>query len=160
MRESTLVFLDNGSQILLAQKAESFGAGKWNGPGGKLDPGETKELAAVRETREEVGVIPLDLSYRGMIRFRHSYENDYWDQNCYIFVSKSWQGNPEPLVEIAKVAWFPKDSLPFNDMWPPDRHWLPLALEGWRVSATFYFDKDFNVKRVELAADILPQKPA
>lgn len=37
--ECTLLFLKKNRQLLLAMKKRGFGAGKWNGVGGKLEPG-------------------------------------------------------------------------------------------------------------------------
>ncbi len=45
----TLLFLRKNNHILLAMKKRGFGADRWNGVGGKLEPGETIEQALVRE---------------------------------------------------------------------------------------------------------------
>ncbi len=44
----TLVFLVDDDRVLLGMKKRGFGAGKWNGFGGKVEPGETIEEAAIR----------------------------------------------------------------------------------------------------------------
>ena len=44
----TLAFIRDGDQLLLGMKKRGFGAGKWNGFGGKVDPGETILQGAVR----------------------------------------------------------------------------------------------------------------
>ncbi len=46
---ATLLFVVRDGQILLIHKKRGLGAGKINGPGGRLDPGETPEICAVRE---------------------------------------------------------------------------------------------------------------
>ncbi len=56
--ETTLLLLRKGNQILLAMKKRGFGAGKFNGVGGKLEENETLEDAMLRETKEEIDVIP------------------------------------------------------------------------------------------------------
>ena len=56
--QTTLLFLLKENQILLGMKKRGFGAGKYNGIGGKLEPDETVEQAMVRETQEEIGVTP------------------------------------------------------------------------------------------------------
>ena len=60
-QQATLCYLLKDDEVLLIRKKRGIGAGKINGPGGKVDPGETPLEAAVRETREEVGVTPLNL---------------------------------------------------------------------------------------------------
>ena len=51
-----ILFVLDGDQILLIDKKRGLGHGKVNGPGGRLEPGESAYQAAVRETREEVGL--------------------------------------------------------------------------------------------------------
>ena len=47
--KATLLFLRKDDQILLIRKKRGLGKGKINGPGGRLDPGETLAECAVRE---------------------------------------------------------------------------------------------------------------
>ena len=54
VHHATLTFVIRNEQILLIRKKRGLGAGKINGPGGKLDPGETPLQAAIRETEEEL----------------------------------------------------------------------------------------------------------
>jgi mutator protein MutT len=53
-------------KVLLASRPEDKPPAGWEFPGGKLEPGETPQSAAVRELREELDweVIPLDIIYR------------------------------------------------------------------------------------------------
>ena len=51
----TLVFLRDATRVLLGMKKRGFGVGKWNGFGGKVEPGETVVEAAAREVTEECG---------------------------------------------------------------------------------------------------------
>ena len=44
----TLAFLRRSGEILLGFKKRGFGAGRWNGFGGKVEPGETIEQGARR----------------------------------------------------------------------------------------------------------------
>ena len=65
MRKTTLSFFIKKNQILLAMKKRGFGKGKWNGVGGKVQRGETTKEAAIRETKEEIGVVPRSLERKG-----------------------------------------------------------------------------------------------
>lgn len=50
------IIIDNG-KILIAQRADNQKlAGKWEFPGGKVEPGETPKECLVREIREELGI--------------------------------------------------------------------------------------------------------
>src|SRR6187402_3488909 len=66
---ATILFIIQDGKILLIEKKRGLGAGKINGPGGKIDPGETSLEAAVRETFEEVCVTPLGVLQFGELFF-------------------------------------------------------------------------------------------
>ena len=55
MKIVTLVFVHDNQKVLLGYKKRGFGAGRWNGFGGKVETGETLEQAARRELKEESG---------------------------------------------------------------------------------------------------------
>ena len=47
----------NFGQVLLIRRLVEEGGLSWQFPAGKVEPGESREAAAVRETLEEVGVV-------------------------------------------------------------------------------------------------------
>ena len=73
MRPTTLVFpIDGHNRILLGCKKRGFGQGKYNGFGGKIEPGETFRQCAVRELYEESGLVanPQDLECVALFDFQ------------------------------------------------------------------------------------------
>ncbi len=56
--KGTILFVIIDDQILLIHKKRGLGAGKINGPGGRLDDGETPAECAVREVEEELRISP------------------------------------------------------------------------------------------------------
>lgn len=62
----TLVFLLNSSEVLLGLKRRGFGAGMYNGLGGKVGAGETVRECALRECLEEANITPT-LTFAGRI---------------------------------------------------------------------------------------------
>ncbi len=154
LRKSTLCLLVREGRMLLAMKKRGFGAGKLNGVGGKQKEGESIEGAAVRETREEIGVVPTSMEKVGIFNFyfpEAPKERD-WDQQVHVFLVREWKGAPKETEEM-KPEWFGTDKIPFDRMWDDDVHWLPLVLRGIRVRANFFFDKeqrltDFKMEEV------------
>ena len=127
-QQATLCYILKNDQVLLIRKKRGIGAGKINGPGGKVDPGETPLDAAVRETHEEVGVTPLNLDLRGELRFHFAGGPTV---HCLIYVSREYRGELCETEEAVPM-WYPVNELPYADMWADDRHWLPLLLGGKR----------------------------
>ncbi|MGD9641364.1 MAG: (deoxy)nucleoside triphosphate pyrophosphohydrolase [Elusimicrobiales bacterium] len=56
MRQVTAAVIERDGRVLLAQRKNGALAGKWEFPGGKLEPGETPEACLRRELMEEFGV--------------------------------------------------------------------------------------------------------
>jgi 8-oxo-dGTP pyrophosphatase MutT (NUDIX family) len=147
MKRTTLCYLIHNGRVLLAMKKRGFGAGKRNGPGGKVEDGETAEDACRRETKEEVGVTIGAMEDRGVVRFEFI-EKPEWNTDCSIFVSRDFNGDPVETEEM-RPAWYPVDALPLTEMWADDAYWLEGVLRGGRVDATFWFDGKGNVVKHE-----------
>ena len=132
--------LNNQNQVLLIMKKKGFGQGHWNGPGGKVKPGETPEQAAIREVAEETGYQTSNLNNLGYIEFiwEHKPENN---QVCHIFITKNFTGQMQESEE-ARPQWWDIDKIPLDKMWPDDIYWLPAALQGKETKYRFFFDEN------------------
>lgn len=56
-------------EVLFQFKHRGFGVGKWNGPGGKVEDGETLEQSVIREIKEETGLEVANLEKGGELEF-------------------------------------------------------------------------------------------
>ena len=135
---ATLVFVVRGGQILLIRKKRGLGAGKINGPGGRLEPGESPLDCAVREVQEELRTTPTALEMCGENRFQFV---DGYSTHVYVFRASGCDPDPEETEEAAPI-WAPIERIPFDQMWEDDELWLPLALRGRQFSGRFIFDGD------------------
>jgi 8-oxo-dGTP diphosphatase len=77
--------------LLLSKAPGLFGEGKWNAPGGKMLPGESPEMGAVREMREETGLSVYDLRFHGILNFYLGTDKNL-DQAVFVFSSKLFSG--------------------------------------------------------------------
>ena len=131
-----LCFIIRAGQILLIHKKRGLGAGKVNGPGGRLELGESPVAAAVRETREEVGVTPGALREAGTLSFQFI---DGYSLHCTVFAAAEYTGELKETDE-ALPFWSPIAAIPYDQMWPDDALWLPRVLAGNRFTGRFLFD--------------------
>lgn len=133
---ATLLFVLDGPRVLLIRKKRGLGAGKINGPGGRLEPGETPLEAALREVREEVCLDANLVEHRGELSFQFT---DGYGLHAHLFVAHAHRGVPTETDE-ALPSWFDVADLPWDEMWADDRLWLPRVLAGERVRGRFVFD--------------------
>ncbi len=112
------------------------------GIGGKIEPGEAVRVAAVREMREETGVVMSvqDLVDVGHVTFYFPTRPN-WNLTTRIFIGRRWQGELTETGEIRPV-WFEIDHLPFDTMWDDAPYWYPYVLAHKRIRATFTFSTD------------------
>ena len=148
---ASLCFVFREGKILMIRKKRGLGAGKINGPGGRLEPGETPLQAAVRETEEELRVTPLDPVERGELHFQFA---DGLALHCTVFTAGGCLGEPQETDE-AVPHWMDPAALPYEEMWEDDRHWIPGMLEGRSFRGYFRFDGE-----TMLSLDILWDTPA
>lgn len=145
---AVLCFVFRGNEVLLIEKLRGLGAGKVNGPGGRIDPGESPEDAAIRELQEEISVTPRNLSRLGNLKF--AFVSGY-HLECWVFRADDHHGEPAQSDE-AIPFWNPLDSIPFERMWEDDKHWFPYLVRGESFQGRFVFDNDLMVDGEVLGA--------
>jgi 8-oxo-dGTP diphosphatase len=120
----------------MIRKKRGLGAGKINGVGGRLEPGELPLAGILRETQEELGITLIDPAKRGELHFQFL---DGYSLFCTVFVASRFDGTPVETEEAVPL-WFDLDQLPFDEMWEDDELWLPQALKGESFRGFFEFD--------------------
>ena len=164
VRPRTVTFLVKDNDVCLGLKMRGFGKGNYLGIGGKVEndkdnlTGSDDQIAtakngARREIKEEIGidVQPEDLLLMGILRFYFPHISDEsWNQEVYVFVTDTWQGNPTAQVDSAgeieiQPEWIKKNSLPLDKMWDDARFWLAGVLSAQKLDGEFLFDSALKV---------------
>ncbi|MBU1245447.1 MAG: 8-oxo-dGTP diphosphatase [Nanoarchaeota archaeon] len=143
-RIETVATVYRHPRILLGKKINNkFGAGKYNGFGGGIEDDDEDIFAtAIRETEEEAGITLINPDRMGRILFR--FQSDEQDHDVHFFRARKYLGTPRETDEMI-FRWFNINNIPYDQMWPSDRYWFPLLLEGTRFLGEVLFGSDQQV---------------
>jgi len=139
----TLCIIHRDQKILLGLKKRGFGAGHWNGFGGKVLEGETIDECVEREVFEEAGVKIENPIKVGIIEF--AFQNNQEVLEVHIYRTEKFSGEPIESEEMLP-RWFLVNEIPFEKMWSDDKFWLPLLLSGKKFKGKFLFDRPSNAE--------------
>jgi 8-oxo-dGTP diphosphatase len=131
------VFSEDDRVLMIHRNARPDDAhfGKYNGLGGKLEPGEDVVAGLRRELREEAGIECEELHLAGTISWP-GFGKSGEDWFGFVFRVTRYSGtvlagNPEGSLE-----WVARDRILTLPLWDGDRYFLPLVLE--RKSPQFH----------------------
>ena len=139
LKLATLCYVKRPGQTLMLHRIKRAGdmhAGKWNGLGGKFEPGETPEACARREIYEESGLQVSDLRLHGFLSFPNFRPGEDW--YAFVFTAQAQAGE---LIDPAEgvLAWIDDDRLLELPLWEGDRIFLPWLEEARFFSASFAY---------------------
>lgn len=139
---ATLCYIKHNGQTLMVyrnKKPNDMHAGKWNGLGGKFDPGESPEECIIREVREESGLEIHKPRMHGLLMFP-DFKNDDW--YVFVFTASDFSGelianSPEGVLE-----WVPDEKLTSLNLWESDQIFFPWLERDDFFSAKFIYNGD------------------
>ena len=138
---ATLCYVKRNGYTLMIyrnKKDDDPHKGKWNGLGGKFEPGETPEECVIREVYEESGLSIHDPKLCGLLMFPRFRGKDWY---VFVFTSTEFRGelidSPEGSLE-----WIPDEQLQALPRWESDHVFMPWIQAGKFFSAKFEYDGD------------------
>lgn len=125
------VMSPDGRQVLLIHRTGRAGdlhAGKFNGLGGKLEPGEDVVTGLRREIREEAGLECNEVLLRGTVSWP-GFGKHGEDWFGFIFRIDRWHGELLAANAEGTLGWHAVDHILNLPLWEGDRHFLPLVFD-------------------------------
>lgn len=140
MQLATLCYIKNKNKTLMLfrnKKPNDYHEGKWNGLGGKFEQGETPEECAVREVREESGLLIKNPKLHGIITFPMFDGKKDW--YVFMFTANEFDGELIDSKE-GKLEWIPDEKLMDLNLWDGDKIFIPWLNQDKFFSAKFVYE--------------------
>lgn len=121
----------DGTKVLLIHRnarPDDAHRGKYNGLGGKMEPGEDVASCMRREIREEAGIECTELRLRGTISWPGFGRNGE-DWLAFVFLVTGFTGTPPAANPEGTLEWVEVERLLELPLWEGDRHFLPLVFD-------------------------------
>lgn len=115
IKYSVTNFLHCGDDYLFVHRTKRMNkvdGGRLNGIGGKLEPGENFLQAAIRETKEETGLVVTEKDIRlvGAVRMQGGYEDDW--NICFFKIAVPTKDIPLGMENAeGELLWLPHDQV-------------------------------------------------
>ena len=137
-----------GNKVLCAQRGYGSLKGKWEFPGGKIENGETKEQALVREVQEELNIV---------VAVKNHFENSYYEYDDRIVNLSAYQceivSGKIVNKEHTSLKWLNRDEISTLDWADADipladkvMESLPIKIDGDPVKFDYYETKPVGKK--------------
>jgi mutator protein MutT len=137
---ATVCFVRRDGKVLLQRRAPGrTWAGRLNGPGGKVAVGETPDGAMRREVAEETGLTIDDPVHHGTLDLVFG-DPATSRLRVFVYVCDRFMGRARGGRE-GRLRWYADERLPYDELWPDMRFWLPVVLAGGSVDGTCVFDE-------------------
>ncbi len=140
MQLATLCYVINKDKTLMLhriKKKNDVHEGKWNGLGGKFESGETPQECAIREVKEESGLLIKDPMMHGFITFPMFDGKKDW--YVFLFTANKFTGHLSDSHE-GKLEWIDNNKLLDLNLWEGDRIFIPWLLQEKFFSAKFVYN--------------------
>ncbi|MEI7810834.1 MAG: 8-oxo-dGTP diphosphatase [Ignavibacteria bacterium] len=139
MKLATLCYVKDKDRTLMlhrVKKQNDIHEGKWNGLGGKLEPGESPEECVVREVKEESGLTITAPKMHGLITFPAF--DGFEDWYVFLFTADKFEGELIDSCE-GNLKWINNDELFNLSLWEGDKIFIEWLFQDKFFSAKFNY---------------------
>ena len=146
---ATLCYIKHNCHTLMVyrnKKPNDMHAGKWNGLGGKFEPGESPEECVIREVREESGLEIRKPHLHGLLMFPNFKGDDWY---VFVFTAREFSGTLIDSPE-GRLEWILDEKLTSLNLWESDHIFFSWLEKGEFFSAKFIYAGD-QMQRYEVS---------
>jgi 8-oxo-dGTP diphosphatase len=139
MKLATLCYVFNGNKVLMInrnKRKDDMHLGKWNGLGGKFNPGETPEECVIREVYEESGLLIKNPVLRGFLTFPAFDDEEDW--YVFVFTANEFSGHLTESYE-GELEWIEWEKVTDLPLWEGDKYFLDWLNQDRFFSAKFIY---------------------
>ena len=140
-RDVTLCYIVKDHKWLMLlrnKKANDINEGKWIGVGGKVEDNETVEECIIREIKEETGLNPFKVDFRGVVDFIYEFK-DY--EKIWVYTCCDFDGEVKECDE-GTLAWINEEDILYLDLWEGDVVFLKKLIEN--NDELFHFELKYD----------------
>jgi 8-oxo-dGTP diphosphatase len=139
MKLATLCYVFSGNKVLMInrnKRENDMHLGKWNGLGGKFNPGETPEECVIREVYEESGLLIKNPVLKGFLTFPAFDDEEDW--YVFVFIANEFNGK---LIESeeGELEWIEWEKVIDLPLWEGDKYFLEWLNQDRFFSAKFIY---------------------
>lgn len=133
-KNTTICCIFDNDRVLMIKKLtamrnfsdaiDGHGKDRFNFPGGKCEVDESFINCAIRESIDETGIEPIDPQFIGQLQF-------VWPDMVLInqvFRADKFTGVLKKMSAESENMWVPVTEIPFDNMWPSDKIWVPEVI--------------------------------
>jgi ADP-ribose pyrophosphatase YjhB (NUDIX family) len=113
---NALLIENDAGEILLVKRKFDPGKGKWDVPGGFMDPGETLEQSAEREAMEELGVHIGGLEYAGSYPDKYLFQGITSSVLNLMIKARITGGNLSAADDAEEIQFFSDTEIPWDEL--------------------------------------------
>ncbi|MBX3723233.1 MAG: 8-oxo-dGTP diphosphatase [Turneriella sp.] len=138
---ATLCYVRSEGKTLMMhrnKRPDDVHLGKYNGLGGKFEPGESPEECVKREVFEEsnLTIVP---HLRGVMTFPQFAKGHDW--YCFLFTAEKYSGDLKRECPEGDLVWVPNEEVLNLPLWPGDKIFLKWLEQPKFFSGKFIYDK-------------------
>ncbi len=138
---TSLCYIEKDGAYLMMhriKKEKDINRDKWVGIGGKFEENESPYDCALREIKEETGILPLNLKYRGVVTF---ISDKFGTEYMHLFNAKGYIGDINQSCNEGCLEWIKKSDIVNLPIWEGDKIFLNLLETEPRF---FYLTLDYQ----------------